>query len=356
MDPLLLLGGKGLPVSAMRSEICQVAQIGYRMAELVATVVLLLVAVPVLGHIVSAVLDDVGIFRLLGLYVVHEGLLDLELGQHMPAVYVVAFHLAEHLQRIRDHLRMIREQGGHLLLALEVFLLRVAQPPGIVDIGIGGEADQPVVYRAVLLAHEMHVVGRHYLHAVLLSETEYLGAVFLLVVVHLGREPGNLRPVQHHLEVVVVSEYPLVPFYGLVHALRIAREYELGNLAGHAGRAADEVLVIFLQHLVAYPRTVVHTLDIAYRHYLHQVPVAVIVLGEQYQVVVFLVVVVLQAVVVVPRHIDFAAYYGLDVRELLRDVEKVLHAVHVAVVGDGETGHSEFRGALEKLLDVAQSV
>ena len=91
-------------------------------------------------------------------------------------------------------------------------------------------------------------------------------------------------------------------------------------------------------------------------HDLHQVLVAVVVFGQEDEVVEFLVVVVLEVVVVVLRHVDLAAEDRLHVRVLLGNVAEVLDTVHVAVVRDGQAGHAEFLRTAEELLDIAHSV
>ena len=78
---------------------------------------------------------------------------------------------------------MPREHLGHLLLALEILLLGVAQALGIIHQRVGGEAYQPVVGRTVLLAHEMHVVGGYDLNPVFLGEGEDRVAIFLLALI-----------------------------------------------------------------------------------------------------------------------------------------------------------------------------
>ena len=67
--------------------------------------------------------------------------------------------------------------------------------------------------------------------------------------------------------------------------------------------------------------------------------------------VVILVGVVLEGMVIMLRDVDLAADDGLDGRVFLRYLEKFLDPVHVAVVGDGQGGHAEFLGPLEKVLD-----
>ena len=145
---------------------------------------------------------------------------------------------------------------------------------------------------------------------------------------------------EHHFEVVVLPENALVPLDGLVHALGVARQDPAGHFARHTGRAADQSFVVFFQHLVAHARLVIHAFDVPRGHDFHQVLVAGVVLGQEDEVVVFLVVVVLEMVVVVLRDVDFTAENGLHVRVLLGHVAEVLDAVHVAVVRDRQARHA----------------
>ena len=51
------------------------------------------------------------------------------------------------------------------------------------------------------------------------------------------------------------------------------------------------------------------------------------------------VVLVLELVVIVLGHIDLAAYDRLDLRELLRHLEKFLHTIHVSMVCNRQSRH-----------------
>ena len=187
----------------------------------------------------------------------------LEFRKHMPAVDVVLFDLAEHFQRVGYGLRVVGKEFGHLLLALQELLLRISQSLGVVDCGIGGQADEPVVCGTVLLVDEMHVVGGDHLDSVLPAELEYARAIFLLPLVDFERQAGNFGLVEHDFEIVVVAEHALVPSYRLVQGVVVSCEYVSRNLSGHAGGAADQAFVVLLQDFVAHPWLVVHALDMA---------------------------------------------------------------------------------------------
>ena len=326
----------------------QVAQVCDRVAEAVAAVIALLVA--------AAGVDDLLVFLHLGVDVLHEGGVDLEDGEDGVAVDAVGLDLAEDLEGVVDGFRMVREQGPHLLLALEVLLLGIAEAVRVVDVGVGRQADQPVVDGAVLLADEVGVVGGDDLDPVLLRQLEDDGNILALTLIHILRAAGNLRLVEHDLEVIVVAEDLLVPLDRPVGGLHVAREDVPGNLARHAGGGADEPLVVLLQDFMVHARLVVHALELPQRDDLHQVPVPVVVLGQEDEVVVLAVVVVLEGVVVVLRDIDLAADDRLDPGMLRRILEELLDAEHVAVVRDGKAGHAELFGAVEQVLDRRLSV
>ena len=91
-------------------------------------------------------------------------------------------------------------------------------------------------------------------------------------------------------------------------------------------------------------------------YYLYQVLVAFIVLGQEDEVIVSPVLVVLQPVVVMARDIDLAADDGLHRRVLRGKLEELLDTVHVAVVGDGQGRHAELFRTLEQLGDGGESV
>ena len=102
---------------------------------------------------------------------------------------------------------------------------------------------------------------------------------------------------------------------------------------------------------MAHPRLVVHAFNVPGGDDFHEVLIAVVVLGEKNQMVIFLVVLVFQFVVVMPGHIYLASYDRFYGRMLFRKLEELFHPVHVAVVGDGNPRHSEFVRTVEKIFN-----
>ena len=312
----------------------------------------------------AAGVDYIPVFLKIGVDLRQEGRVDFVFGQDVVVVDRIVRALVRHLQGVGQHFRMVREECCHLLFALEKLLLGVAEALRVVDIRIGGQADQAVVGRAVFAADEVYVVGSHHLHAHLFRKLEDTRIDLGLRLIDVGRNAGHFRFVEHHLQVVVLPEEVLVPADGFARGVQVARHDILGNLAGQAGGAADQVVVILLDHLVRDAGAIVESFNMTCGTDLHQVPVTVIIFGQQNQVVIFVVRAVFQMMIVMTGHIDLAADDGFDdqvavsvfVGFVVRPFEKLLHAVHVAVVRDGERRHLQLPCPGEKFLNIRESV
>ena len=354
--PLGLLGGQSLPITSFGSLVGDVAEIGHRLAELVATVIALLVAL--------SDLDDILVHVQIVVQVVKEGLVDLILRKHMVAVDLIFLNFGSYLQSVFQHFRMVWEQCRHLLLALQVLLLGVVKARLLVDLLAGVQTDKMVVRRAVLLVDKVDVIRGDHLDTHLLSQLEYSFIADLLLLVDIPRESRNLGLVEHHLKVVVVSEDPLVPLYRLSRLVHLSGDDVLRDLARQTGGTADQILVVLLDDLVGDPRlAVIETFDVTLRHDLHQVFVAVEVLGQQDEVIIGFVLAVLDLRVVVACHIDLAPDDRLDlempgslVHMLACELEELLDTVHVAVIRDGQGRHPHLLGPVEQGRDGGESV
>ena len=173
VQTLCLLFVKLFSVAYVRAVIGQFAHIGHRAVELLAARIALLV--------VAAGINDILVLVCPVVNLVKEVLREFELGQHVPAVYGIAFNFVQNLHRVGDGLRMFREQGQHLFFTLQVLLLGVAEAVRFVYESVCGKADEPVMGRPVLLAHKVNVIGGNYLYAVFLCQLEYYLCVLLLL-------------------------------------------------------------------------------------------------------------------------------------------------------------------------------
>ena len=119
--------------------------------------------------------------------------------------------------------------------------------------------------------------------------------------------------------------------------------------------------MIFLYHLVTYPRTVIHTFDVAGRDYSHQVLIPFVVLRQEYKVIVSF---FLFSMAEMLGHIHLTPhdrlYFVRSVRVLVSlvvsDFEKFRNSIHISVVRNGYSRHSELAGTSEELLDVSQTI
>ena len=334
IDALALLVGKHFAVAYMRALVCKVTEVGNRAAELLATRIAVLVAASYVYYVL--------IFLKLRIYVGEEIRRQVEFRQHVAAVDFVALDFFGDFECIGYDFRVAREERLHFLFALQIFLLGVAQPLFVVYICVCRKAYKPVVGGTVFLAYEMHVVGRNHLHVHFFGEVEDGVVDDELFLIYLWGESGNLGAVGLHFQIIVFPEYILMPLYGLSCGVQVPVQYLARNLSCNAGGEAYEVAVIFLHNLVRNPRlVVVLSLNMPGGYDLHQVLVAIVILCQEYEVVVVPVVVVLQSVVVMARHINLAAQYGLHSRMFVRKLHEFLDAVHIAVVGDGKRRHSE---------------
>ncbi len=164
------------------------AQIGHRMAKVFAA----RCAVNHGAVTVAVFLETALIYYFLVFFEINVDFLQKVFGQvefreNVAAVNLYVLHLLLNFLRVGDGLGMGGEKLVHFLLAFEVFLLGIAEASRalgsahrVVYIGIGGKADEPVVYRTILFAYKVGVVGGYHLHIMLGGELEnFFGIEFL---------------------------------------------------------------------------------------------------------------------------------------------------------------------------------
>ena len=324
------------------------AQVGHRPGEFLPPVIAFLVA--------PAHIYYVFVFLKVFLLFSKEGRIYLEFREHVVAVNLVAFDFVVHLHSPLDDFRMVGEKRAHFLLAFEVFLLGVSHPVRRVEERVAVEADEPVVCGAVLFSYEVYIIGGQYFCPCLPCQFEYAFVDGLLPFIEIKRLPWHFCPVKLDFKIVVIPEHLLVPFYGLFGPIHVSGVYQAWNLSCDARRAADEVRGILLNDLVRHSRTVVHTFYMPGGHDFHQVLVSVVVLGEQNQMVVALVLGILEPVVVMRGHIYLASYDRLYPRMFLGKFIELLDTVHVPMVSDGDSRHSEFLRPVKKGLDGRKTI
>ena len=93
---------------------------------------------------------------------------------------------------------------------------------------------------------------------------------------------------------------------------------------------------------------IILSFDMPRRDNLHQILVAVVVLGQKNKMEICPVVLVLEFMVIMLGHIHLASDDRLNLRILLRHLQELLHTIHVSMVGDGKCRHSELACTLKK--------
>ena len=249
--------------------------------------------------------------------------------------------------RVRHGLRQIGEQFQHLVGALQV-VRRVGELEAVLvpDVGTRADAEQHVVDTGVALLNVVHVVRRDDGDVQLLPEPQQ-------PVVQRSKEVEVLVPL--HLQ-VEGGEHRLVPPGQLLRSLVVAVYQGNRYLGARAAREDDQAVGMLLQQIVVYARLVVEALQVCSGGQLHQVPVALIVLCEDREVVVVLALAARGAVRPLPvRNVQLAPDDRLDARFLASGVE-VHHPVHRAVVGEAEGRHAQFFGTAHHRRYPAQAV
>ena len=324
----------------------------------------------------------------------------------------VQLHIAlvGNLERVVAGLGAIREYRPHLLLGLHVKLRAGhAHAVGVVDLGVHANAHDDVLHGRVLAAQVVEVVGGDDLDAHLLGNIDER-AVHLLV----GQAVVGGDAVFLDLDIKVAGVEGVTEGLGpLDGAFHVTAVDVLGNDARDAGAGADHALGVAAQVVERHARLVVKALHGGLGDRLHQVDVALLVLGQKNHVVELGLMVAGERLV--RRKVDLAAKDGLDDQGRLELVDVALlvphghvlhilgmlaraflgiglhqlvaavlfqeglvvtpgfvlgrvvvngvagqrqvgHAIHVAVVGNGHGGHAKLNGTVDHILDTGCAV
>ena len=233
------------------------------------------------------------------------------------------------LERVVAGLGAIREHRPHLLLGLHVKLRAShAHAVGVVDLGVHANAHDDVLHGRILAAQVVEVVGGDDLDAHLFGDVDER-TVHLLV----GQAVVGGDAVFLDLDIKVaglegVTE-GLGPFDGAFHVTTVD---VFGDDARDAGARADHALGVAAQVVERHARLVVKALHGGLGDRLHQVDVALLVLGQKDHVVELGLMVAGERLV--RRKVDLAAKDGLDDQRRLELVDVALlvphgHVLHI---------------------------
>ena len=314
------------------------------------------------------------------------------------------------LERVVAGLGAIREHRPHLLLGLHVELRAGhAHAVGVVDLGVHANAHDDVLHGRILAAQVVEVVSGDDLDTHLLGDIDERTVHLLVGQTVIG---GNAVFLNLDIEVAGIEGVAegLGPLDGALHVTAVD---VLGDDARDAGARANHALGVAAQVVERHARLVVKALHGGLGNRLHQVDVALLVLGQKDHVVELGLVVAGERLV--RRKVDLAPKDGFDDQRWLELVDVALliphghvlhilgmlaraglgigfhqlvaavlfqeglvvtpgfvlgrvvvdgvagqcqvgHAIHVAVVGNGDGGHAQLYGAVDHILDTGCAV
>ena len=202
-------------------------------------------------------------------------------------VDAVDLHLVEYLQRVRQRLGNVGEDLVHFLPCLEPLLLGVAHTLRIVQVFIRREAQEVVVGLGRFLVFEVAVVGADDLDAVFLGETQQhlVGLLLQGIGLAVGHQRRILHLVPLQLQVEIIAEHPMIPLAGLPRPFNVVMDDLAGYLAGDAGRAHYQVLVVLLELLPVCTGFIIISVHPCLRHELDEVLVTMVVLRQHDEVI-----------------------------------------------------------------------
>ena len=229
---------------------------------------------------------------------------------------------------------MLREEGAHLLLALQIELLALEAHAVLLVHGLARlDAHEHVLVIGVAFLQIVGVVGQHQGDARLPVKA----------VVAVGRQTLLPDAVVLDLQIKVLAEELAQPQGPLLRAGVVVVDQLLLDLAGETAGEADEALGVLLQQRPVDAGLDVKAVGEGHGDQIAQIAVALLVFAQQNQMGIVVVPAVLAVGHIPGRHIDLAADDGLDPLGPAGFIEG--HgAVHHAVVG-------ERHGALPQRLD-----
>ena len=251
------------------------------------------------------------------------------------------------LHRVVDGLRVLGEEGAHLVLALDVELLCLElHAAGVVQRLARLDAHQHVLRLGVLLADVVGVVGGHQRDASLLAQA-----------VQPGQDLPLLRKaVILDLKIVVLRPHDGAHGQGvLLCALIVPGAQAAGDLTGQTAGQGDQPLVVLPQQVEVDAGLDIKALHVGLTDHIGQVAVARLVHAQQHQMPRLAVQLVHLVEPGAGRDVHLTADDRVDALRLAGAV-KIHAAVHHAVVGDGDAGLAQLLHPLGQRIDAARAV
>ncbi|EJX10287.1 hypothetical protein EVA_01565 [gut metagenome] len=245
---------------------------------------------------------------------------DLKVRHDGTMVDTVGLDLVTDFASIREGFGNITEDLVHLRLGLEPFLLGVDQTVTVIEVFSGREADETVMSFTIFFVYEVYVVGADHFDAEFLSD--FKDALVRLLLQRIGFAVGENGGIGHlvtlKFEVVVVTEYVLKPLGGLFGFVHVVVDDLLRDFSTDAGGTNNQPFVKLLQIFEIGTRTHIETIYPRTGHQFDEVMVAFLVFGEHNEVPARLVYLpFFQRLVSAARHIHFTTKDLLEIDDTL---------------------------------------
>ena len=212
------------------------------------------------------------------------------------------------LESVVGGVREIGEQRAHLFGRFEIVIFGlVAHASGIVDGLVGLNADQNVVDVRIGALDVMNIVGDDQPEIILTGEFYQSGDDDLLI----------FEPMILYLEkkIVATEDVNVLPNDG-VGAAEVVEpvgvENGAGDFSADACRQRNQAAMILAKKFLVNPRLVVEAFGVGARDQFDEIMIALIVFGEQDQMIVLNAVDFLTERAMLRSNVDFAAYDGFD--------------------------------------------
>ena len=244
--------------------------------------------------------------------------------------------------RIFQSLGHMGKEGLHFLRGADIEGVRVhLHPVGRIHGLARLHTKEDLMGEGILGQEVVAVIGGHQGNPRLLADLDQVGIDPGLV--------GQIVALDFQEKVALAKE--VLVFQGLLDGLvPVPLENQPGQFTGQAGRQGDQTLVMGLQQGLVHPGPVIEAIHKTGRDQLDQIPVTLIVLGQENQVVGVPVQGPLLFLVTSGRHIDLTANDGMDAIFFHGPV-KIQDPIHGPVVGNGAGIHAQLLQAGGQFMD-----
>ena len=197
----------------------------------------------------------------------------------------IHFHFIRNFLRSGQCFRNIGKNRLHLFGRLQPFLFGVVHSVGVIELFARTQTNQAVVRLAVLLVHEVDVVGGDHLSVRLRGQAQNALVGHFLLLVNRAVATGFIGFMSLNFKIIVITKDTLEPHHGILGFFILT----IGDVTRHLARKTcgghNQTFVILLQQFTVDARTIVFAIDPRLGDDFTEIMVTRFVLGQQDQVV-----------------------------------------------------------------------